>query len=153
NGTVYAPRLTQSSGTPDAATRFSNDLNPLSGPAWYNADLDDTGNDPTTVAYNPTKCSANLPAGAAVTPGDVNFSANRETTAPTLNTNQFDYNIPAQRITLNFSESVQNHFSLNDFTLVNRTTGNSLVPGSNFAIGGTGNVIELTFLNYPNGQL
>jgi hypothetical protein len=126
-GTPYAPTLTQSSGTPDAATRFANDIDALSGDAWYNGDLDATGNDPAQIAYDPLKCSANLPAGAALTPGDVNFG-NRDTTAPTLDATAFLYDSAAQRITLDFSESVFAHFSTKDFTLVNRTAGNTVVP-------------------------
>ena len=72
-GVVYGPKLTNgpvtaSSGTPDAATRFYNNNNPLDLAAWYNGDLADTG-DPSSLAYDPNKASANLPTGALVSPG------------------------------------------------------------------------------------
>jgi len=69
---VYGAVLTQSSGTPDAATRFRHDLTPLSAAAWYNGDL--AGTEPTSLSYEPLQASANLPNGAVLTPGAPNFA-------------------------------------------------------------------------------
>jgi hypothetical protein len=70
--------LSQSSGTPDAATRFvGNDTH--SAAAWFNGDLVDTA--PTQLLYDSTRASANFPTGGALTPGDVN----NETATPINN--------------------------------------------------------------------
>jgi hypothetical protein len=59
--------LTQSSGVPDAASRFEYDQTPLSAAAWYNGDL--LGPNADSLAYNDNGASANFPAGAELTPG------------------------------------------------------------------------------------
>ncbi|MCL4207830.1 MAG: hypothetical protein KJ000_35540, partial [Pirellulaceae bacterium] len=69
---VYsAAALSQSTGTPDAATRFPGNQTPHSAAAWYNGDIAGTGFD---VLYNTSSASANLPAGAQITPGAPNFA-------------------------------------------------------------------------------
>ena len=69
-GRSYAPRLTQTSGTSDAATRVLGDTTPLSGDAWYAADL---VGDAQSLEYDPTKASANFPPGGVLlTPGAPN---------------------------------------------------------------------------------
>ena len=68
--------LTQSKGTPDAATRFVSNTTASSAAAWYNGDLDDTLNDPTTLLYDVTRHSANMPlvpSTPSLTPGAPNF--------------------------------------------------------------------------------
>jgi hypothetical protein len=67
--------LTQSSGTPDAASRFNNDDSPFNKLAWYNGDLLPTSQSETV--YDPTKASSNLPNGAAITPGSENSHSHR----------------------------------------------------------------------------
>jgi hypothetical protein len=75
-GTVYGPMLTQSSGTPDAATRFVNSTTPNDLASWYNADL--TGIN-ISLTYDETKASANFPAGVGIlTPGDANVGLKPE---------------------------------------------------------------------------
>ena len=54
---------------PNAATRFLGDLTPLSAAAWFFGAL--TGAS-STLVYNPALSSANLPAGALLTPGAPN---------------------------------------------------------------------------------
>jgi hypothetical protein len=66
--------LTQSSGTPDAATRFPGNTTPLSVAAWYNGDLDAAGAN-NSLNYDITKGSANIPATAVLTPGDTNVGS------------------------------------------------------------------------------
>ena len=76
--------LTQSGGTPDAATRLGSS-NSIAVSAWYNGDLFDTDNNPAQLLYDATRRSANLPINpivASLTPGDVNFTA-----PPTITTN------------------------------------------------------------------
>ncbi len=69
---VYSPAsLTQTQGSPDAATRFAADLNSSTFGAWYNGDLVLGGNG---IDYDLGSASANLPAGAVVTPGADNYS-------------------------------------------------------------------------------
>ncbi len=65
--------LTQSSGTPDAGSRFLGNTTASSFAAWYNGDLAGATND--SKVYSATQASANLPAGAEVTPGAANFSS------------------------------------------------------------------------------
>ena len=55
------------SGTPDAASRFYNNDTANTAAAWFGGDLQDTG-DPTSLAYDPAKATANLPVGAIVSP-------------------------------------------------------------------------------------
>jgi hypothetical protein len=58
--------LEQSAGTPDAAVRFYGNNTPFSKPAWYNGDLI------SSTQFDPLEVSANLPQGAALSPGDNN---------------------------------------------------------------------------------
>jgi len=58
--------LEQSAGTPDAAVRFYGNDTPFSKPAWYNGDLI------SLSQFDILEASANLPQGAAITPGDNN---------------------------------------------------------------------------------
>jgi hypothetical protein len=122
--------------------------------AWYNADLVDTGNDPTQLTYDQNRGSTNLPPNAVLTPGAQNFGS-KPTTAPTLTAAEFDYtNVPIQQLQLTFSESVIDTFSTNDFTLVNRTAGNTVLPAADFTISETSpGVILMTFLPGTNGAL
>ena len=76
---VYsAAVLTQSSGTPDAASRFVGNTDANAVDAWFNGDLVDLGpGGGLDIVYSATNASSNLPAGATITPGDAN-----EVTAP-----------------------------------------------------------------------
>ncbi len=68
--------LSQSQGTPDAATRIPGTV-VSNAAAWYNADLYDVGNLPSQLLYDATRTSANMPLTPAVpymTPGSANFS-------------------------------------------------------------------------------
>ncbi len=70
---VYSPALlTQSSGTPDAASRFAGNMAANNSAAWYAGDILDEAVD---VNYDPTKASANFPAGGMLTPGTANVPA------------------------------------------------------------------------------
>ena len=69
--------LTQSSGTPDAATRF-NSNNSIAASAWFNGDLFAASNSPQEILYDAARGSSNLPINpivAVLTPGDVNYTA------------------------------------------------------------------------------
>lgn len=69
---VYSPAsLTQSSGTPDAATRIPTNGAPNALAAWYNGDLMTNVMDTAGITYNPFKASV-LPLGAKLTPGETN---------------------------------------------------------------------------------
>jgi hypothetical protein len=65
--------LSQSNGTPDAATRISGNLTPLSASAWFCGDL--AGNDPATLAYHSRNTSTNFPSGTPLSPGIGNNTA------------------------------------------------------------------------------
>ncbi len=74
---AYGAILTQPSGAFGAASRFPDNVTPLTVAAWYNGDLLDpslNGASETGV-YDPrtTNSSANLPAGAVLTPGAANY--------------------------------------------------------------------------------
>ncbi|MCS6772119.1 MAG: lamin tail domain-containing protein [Kiritimatiellae bacterium] len=70
---VYTPAsLTQSSGTPDAATRVATNINPHSFAAWFNGDLMTNASDSAGITYNPFRGSVIMPAGAKITPGQTN---------------------------------------------------------------------------------
>lgn len=74
NALLYSDApLAQSSGTSDAATRFTTNHTPNSVAAWYNGDIMTNETDTLGRTYDPLKCSANLPGGAYLTPGDVNY--------------------------------------------------------------------------------
>ncbi len=69
--------LTQSSGTPDAATRL-NSNNSSTASAWFNGDLFAASNSPREILYDAARGSSNLPINpivAVLTPGDVNYTA------------------------------------------------------------------------------
>ncbi|MDF2693020.1 MAG: endonuclease/exonuclease/phosphatase [Labilithrix sp.] len=68
---TYAPRLTQSAGSADGASRIVGNKTASSADAWYNGDLSGAGGD--SVQYDAAKASPNLPAGAVLTPGAPNF--------------------------------------------------------------------------------
>ncbi len=63
--------LSQVTGTPNAASRIVGNL-AQSASAWFNGAL--SGTDNTTVTYDAANASSNLPTGAVLTPGDVNFA-------------------------------------------------------------------------------
>ncbi len=67
---TYVPRLAQTTGAPDAATRFPGQLAPLSAAAWYSGDL--AGTAASSVVYDSTNASANYPIDGALTPGAPN---------------------------------------------------------------------------------
>lgn len=67
--------LTQTQGTPDAATRIVGNSS-IAVSAWFNGDLEDTGNLPAQLVYDPARGSTNLPVTpvvASLTPGDTNY--------------------------------------------------------------------------------
>ena len=77
NGLVYSAasliQPTIPTSTPDGATRFPTDFTPNSKDAWYNGDVTTNATDAAGRHYLADKCSTNLPVGAYMTPGDLNF--------------------------------------------------------------------------------
>ena len=71
---TYSPAaLTQTFGSPDAATRFIGDNTIESTLAWYNGDIDGFGGFlPLAKSYDPTSASSNLPTEGRITPGAAN---------------------------------------------------------------------------------
>ncbi|BAZ15815.1 5'-nucleotidase/2',3'-cyclic phosphodiesterase [Calothrix sp. NIES-4071] len=139
--------LTQSSGTPDAATRFPNNTTPNSAAAWYNGDL--TGTTNNSVTYSSTAASANLPAGAVLTPGDVNYNGvvQADLTISSL-TDSPDPVVVGN--TLTYTLTVNNAGSANasgvsvQFTLPNGVTYNSAGVSNGFTASQSSNVITFT---------
>jgi hypothetical protein len=73
---VYSPAfLTQSSGTPDAATRIVGNFDAESTAAWYNGGIENVLGTGFDLNYRTDQASANLPAGARLTPGAANYQA------------------------------------------------------------------------------
>ena len=66
--------LSQPTGRPDAATRFLNNTSSEDATAWYTGDVN-TAFGRLTRDYDDSNASANLPAGAQVTPGSANTLA------------------------------------------------------------------------------
>ena len=82
-------RLTQSTDTPDAATRFPGNDTPDSFDAWYNGNL--AGASSNSLTYNTAQTSLNFPPGGILTPG----AANVPTGAPApARLNEVDVNPP-----------------------------------------------------------
>ena len=68
----YVPRPDQPSGGAVAATRFRDNKKPLEPTAWFTGALK---GGPDSVDYDPAQASKNMPAGATLTPGKLNFQA------------------------------------------------------------------------------
>lgn len=65
--------LTQTSGTPDAATRFPGNNTPKSAAAWFNGELASLNGG--SLIYDQNQASANFPVGTGLTPGRLNNTA------------------------------------------------------------------------------
>ncbi|TFH18162.1 MAG: hypothetical protein E4H02_00845 [Lentisphaerales bacterium] len=74
NAILYSDApLVQPSGTADAATRFTTNHMGNSVVAWFSGDIMTNETDTLGRTYDPVTCSANLPGGAYLTPGDLNY--------------------------------------------------------------------------------
>jgi hypothetical protein len=71
-GVTVTEITSQNRGTADAVTRFPGNLSNASA-AWYGGELVDTNNVDSQLQYDPTRESANEPAGAYLTPGSFNY--------------------------------------------------------------------------------
>lgn len=77
---VYSPAsLTQSTNLPQAASRHPTNIMERTFEAWYNGDIIDDAED---ITYDTNAASANLPAGAYLTPGSANFPSGPPTNQP-----------------------------------------------------------------------
>lgn len=76
---VYSSAQLSQSGTPDAASRFPDDLRNETTDAWFNGDISGSSNS-TTFSQG----SNNLPDGALITPGEVNFGGSTLTPGVTV---------------------------------------------------------------------
>jgi hypothetical protein len=74
--------LTQSAGTPDAASRLPGHTTAHSAEAWFNGDL--AGSDPASLAFDPKNVSADFPVGTELTPGVLNDTAPTVSPLPAL---------------------------------------------------------------------
>src|SRR5439155_19200586 len=112
---------------------------PLNASSWYFGKLT------SITTYDPANSSPNLPSGATLTPGNVNFAVT-DTTPPTV-TGAFDFDAPRQQITLQFSEPVQD-ITTADITLTQAPA--TTVPSANIVITHPQpDRIVLQFQHYP----
>jgi hypothetical protein len=128
---------------PQAASRILGDTTPNSASSWYFGKLT------SITTYDPANSSANLPSGAALTPGNSNFAVT-DTTPPTV-TGTFDFDAPRQQFTLQFSEPVQD-ITAADITLTQLPV--TTIPSANIIITHPQpDRIVLQFQNYPFNAL
>ncbi|MBF2063463.1 MAG: DUF11 domain-containing protein [Calothrix sp. C42_A2020_038] len=138
--------LTQSSGTPDAATRFPNNTTSNSAAAWYNGSLAGSSNSSVTYGSN---TSANLPTGAVLTPGNVNFggalqpdltiSSLTDSPDPVVVGNALTYTL----VVNNTGNGNASGVSV-QFTLPNGVTYNSAGVSNGFTASQSGNVVTFS---------
>jgi hypothetical protein len=95
--------LSQTEGTPDAATRLPGNLTPLSASAWFCGDI--AGNDPATLTYHLRNRSTNFPAGTPLSPGIGNNTAPSVTPIAALSGVIGDPTNPRIVFTINDAES------------------------------------------------
>ena len=129
---VYSPAvLTQSSGTPDAATRYASNNTPNSAVAWINANL--LGTDPTSIAYDGQHGSTNFPTGTLLTPGAVN------NTAPTISALAAFSSVIGDPTTPLISFTIADAETAAGLLTVSVTSSNQIVlPDANLVLAGTG---------------
>jgi hypothetical protein len=130
--------LSQSEGTPDAATRISGNLARLSASAWFCGDL--AGNDPATLTYHSRNVSTNFPQGTPLSPGVDNNTAPNVTPIAPLSGVIGDPTNPQIVFTINDAENGTAGLS------VSVTSSNQLVvPDANLILtSGTGGQRTLT---------
>ena len=152
-GTVYGAVVSQTTGAPNAITRFASNSTPFDSAAFYGGFLD-SGAGNTSITYsqtNPDTHSANLPADAVLTPGDANFPTGSDTTPPTVDNFNFNFLTGPQSVTVHFSEPVQG-LSSSTITLHNDTQSTD-IPTPNISYGISADQLVLTFPGYANGTL
>lgn len=138
NDVAYSPaQLTQSSGIPDAATRFPGNMNANFGPAWVNGNLE--GEDGAGLVYDGTAASTNLPYGTVLTPGRVNNTAPKFTGLGPVSSVIGDPTTPAISFQISDAETPVN--LLNIFISCSDET---IVPLANIIMSGTGSDRTLT---------
>jgi len=74
--------LLLSTGTPDAASRIPGNTTPLDPDAWRAGNL--LGESGTSLLFDPSRSTTNVPAGTALNPGRFNNSAPHITALPSL---------------------------------------------------------------------
>lgn len=135
--------LTQVSGVPDAATRFPDNDSASSSAAWYNGDL--LGTNADSVTYNPAVASANLPAGAVLTPGAANapttieFTSNQYQALESIGT----LSIPVARLGVATSTVTVNYTTQSGTAI----SGVDFIPASGTLTFGPNETIK--FVNVP----
>ncbi len=132
--------LTQSAGTPDAATRLPGNSTANWTLAWINGDL--AGLDPTSLGYELEGGSAYFPYGTSLTLGSANVIASTtsplapfssvigDPTTPTISFTIYDSQAPANILSVSASSSDQ-----------------TVVPNANLVLSGTGSLRTLAI--YP----
>ena len=130
--------LNSPNGPIGAATRLRNNITAQTTSAWYFGALMNV-NGSASLAYDASVASANLPAGAVLTPGAPNYTSSADVTPPTVLSVdwQFDLVATPPAITVTFSEPVHNltlsNLGTSSFTVFDRST-NSSMPGSGLTL-------------------
>ncbi len=128
--------LSQSTGTPDAATRLPGNIFANSASAWINGDL--IGPDPTSLAYELEGGSSNFPYGTWLTIGSANVIAPTisplapfssvidDPTSPLISFTIYDAQTPANLLNVSATSSDE-----------------TVVPNANLILSGIGSVRTL----------
>jgi hypothetical protein len=141
NDVIYTTAaLTQSTGTPDAATRLPGNSTANSAPAWINGDL--VGPDPTSLGYELEGGSTNFPYGTSLTLGSTNVIAS--TTSPLANFSSVigDPTTPTISFTIYDSQTPANLLNVSA-----TSSDETVVPNVNLILSGTGSLRFLAI--YP----
>lgn len=132
NDVAYSPALlTQSSGVPDAATRFPGNTNANFAPAWVNGNLE--GEAGEGLVYDGTVASTNLPYGTVLTPGRVNNTAPKFTGLGPVSSVLGDPTTPAISFQISDAET-----PINLLNISISCSDEAIVPLANIVLTGTG---------------
>ena len=131
---VYSPAvLSQSSGTPDAATRFPANTNANSAAAWTFGDLEGGGD---SLIY---ESGPNVPYGTQLTPGGVNNTAPRIVGATAFSSVIGDPTSPVLIFQISDAES-----ALDILSVSVTSSDQSVVPDANLLLAGSGGTRTLS---------
>lgn len=142
---IYTPvLLTQTNGTPDAATRWLGNTNANSIAAWFHNDL--LGPNAGSLAYEGQGGSLNFPYGSVLTVGAANKTAPLLSALAPFSSVIGDPTAPSVSFTISDPDTPANQL------LVSATSDNAtVVPNANLILSGTGATRTLTLLPTSNG--
>ncbi len=145
NDALYTPAaLTQTNGTPDAATRWPGNTNANAASAWFNNDL--LGPSPDTLAYEDLGGSTNFPYGTRLTPGAINKLAPLLSALAPFSSVIGDPTAPTVSFTVSDPDT-----PVNQLVVTAASDNQTVVPNANLILSGTGAARTLTLLPTNNG--